>query len=249
MNEIFDVYTLIYLVIAVVIFMRLRNALGRRTGNERKPFDPFSDSDQNESGQNESGRANETAASDKNHDDTVIPLPRRATQGRRGAPVANKWGEFAEVGSVQAAAFDAFIKISPDFDPRSFTEGAVAAYEMVVSGFAAGDKKSLKPLLSPEVYEGFVSAIASREKRGETVESKFISIDQADLEGAELKKNVGHITVRFVSKLISATHDKVGEVIDGDNVKIRSMTDVWTFARDLTSSNPNWKVVATEAAD
>lgn len=42
MSEAFDIYTLLFLVLAVVIFIRLRSVLGRRTGNERQPFDPYS---------------------------------------------------------------------------------------------------------------------------------------------------------------------------------------------------------------
>ena len=238
MSDFFDIYTLIYLVIAVVILMRLRSVLGRRTGHERRPFDPYS----------ESGGLNGSATSDKN-DEKVVPLPRRGSASRRTGTREHNWGEFAEQGSAQAKAFDSFLEVDPHFDPRGFVDGASAAYEMIVNGYASGDRKTLKPLLSDEVYAGFEDAIEDREKRGETVESKFVSIDKADIEKAVLKKPVAHITVRFLSKLVSATRDKSGKVIDGDPSKVRSMTDVWTFARDLTSSNPNWKVVATEAAD
>jgi len=38
-----------------------------------------------------------------------------------------------------------------------------------------------------------------------------------------------------------------GAVIDGNPDKVTDVTDVWTFARDVTSRDPNWKLVATEA--
>lgn len=242
MNEIFDVYTLIYLVIAVLIFMRLKRALGRRTGHERRPFDPYSKQKKLDEGERQDAQSS---------NENVVPLPspngKAKAQERKTAKTATNWGEFAKPGSPEAKTFDAIVAIDPYFDPREFVDGARAAYEMIVTGFAAGDRKTLKPLLSTEVYDGFADAIKAREKKGETVESKFVSIDKAEIDGAELKKNVAHITVRFVSKLISVTRDKAGEVVDGDQAKIRSMTDVWTFARDVTSSNPNWRVVATEA--
>ena len=53
--------------------------------------------------------------------------------------------------------------------------------------------------------------------------------------------------MRFVSKLISVTRDSDGAVIDGNAEKVTDVTDVWTFARDVSSRDPNWKVVATEA--
>ncbi|MBZ0217777.1 MAG: Tim44/TimA family putative adaptor protein, partial [Fimbriimonadaceae bacterium] len=227
MSELFDVYTLIYLVIAVLIFMRLRNVLGRRTGHERRPFDPYSDSGQITG---KPGQDNTPPADDEN----VVPLPRRDDRDRAAAAKPANWGEFAAAGSPQAKTFDAILNLDPYFDPRNFLDGARAAYEMIVNGFAAGDRKTLKPLLSPDVYDGFAAAIKAREKKGETVESRFVSIDKSDIESAELKKNIAHITVRFVSKLISVTRDKTGEVVEGDAAKIRSMTDVWTFARDIT---------------
>jgi predicted lipid-binding transport protein (Tim44 family) len=67
------------------------------------------------------------------------------------------------------------------------------------------------------------------------------------MTAAELRGCTAHVTVRFVSQLISVTRDKSGNVIDGNPEKVTDVTDVWTFARDLSSRDPNWKLVATEA--
>ena len=88
---------------------------------------------------------------------------------------------------------------------------------------------------------------SEREKRGETVETRFVSIDKADITAAEMRGRTAQVTVRFVSQLISATRDKEGNVIDGNAEKVTDVTDVWTFARDVSSRDPNWKLVATEA--
>ncbi len=125
--------------------------------------------------------------------------------------------------------------------------GARAAYEMIVNAFAEGDRRTLKNLLSREVYDGFETAITEREKRGETVESRFVSIDNAEITAAEMRQRTAQFTVRFQSKLVSVTRDKNGNVIDGNADKVTDVTDVWTFARDLSSRDPNWKLVATEA--
>jgi predicted lipid-binding transport protein (Tim44 family) len=118
---------------------------------------------------------------------------------------------------------------------------------MIVGAFAEGERRSLKNLLSRDVYDGFETAISEREKRGETVETRFVSIDQADIVGAELRGRSAQVTVRFVSKLVSATRNKSGAVIDGNAEGVTDVTDVWTFARDISSRDPNWKLVATEA--
>jgi len=113
--------------------------------------------------------------------------------------------------------------------------------------FAEGDKRQLKDLLGREVYEGFEAAINDREQRGETVETRFVSIDKAEIAGAEQRDATAQVTVRFVSKLISATRDREGKVIDGNPERVTEVTDLWTFARDVSSRDPNWKLVATEA--
>ena len=77
--------------------------------------------------------------------------------------------------------------------------------------------------------------------------SRFVSIDGSTITAAEQRARTAQITVRFVSKLISVTRGRTGDVIDGNAEKVTDVTDVWTFARDVSSRDPNWKVVATEA--
>jgi predicted lipid-binding transport protein (Tim44 family) len=153
----------------------------------------------------------------------------------------------AAPGSPVAAGLDAIVAADPSFDAKHFLAGGRAAYEMIVEAFAAGDRRSLKNLLSREVYDGFETAIAEREARGETVESRFVSIDEAEITAAEMRGRSEQVTVHFVSKLISATRDRQGNVVDGNAEKVREVTDVWTFAREISSRDPNWKLVATEA--
>jgi predicted lipid-binding transport protein (Tim44 family) len=242
MDGFVDIYTIIFLVLAVVIFLRLRSVLGRRTGSERPPFDPYSRRE-----------APRTAAGD----DKVITLPsRRQADGAEGQPaggIATATEEriktLAPEGSTLNAALRAIAAADRSFDPDAFLNGAKAAYEMIVTAFAEGDRRSLKNLLSKEVYDGFVSAIAQRESRGETIEFRFVGIDKAEITDASLKGATEQVTVRFQSKLISATHDKAGAVIDGDPVHVGDVTDIWTFARETSSRDPNWKLVATESVD
>lgn len=239
MDGFVDIYTIIFLAIAVVVFLRLRNVLGRRTGNERPPFDPYS---RRESLPNAAG-------------DKVIDLPRRpadrsaAVTPEVAAITAERFKRVAPEGSSLNDGLKAIATADRSFDLDEFLAGAKAAYEMIVTAFAEGDRKALRQLLSKEVYDGFVSAIAQREERGETIEFKFVGIDKAEITAAGVKGAAAQVTVRFLSKLISATRDKSGAVIDGDPMHVGDVTDVWTFARETTSRDPNWKLVATESVD
>jgi predicted lipid-binding transport protein (Tim44 family) len=233
---VFDIYTIIFLALAVFIFLRLRSVLGQRTGRERPPYDPYSARD---------------AVRSPATDNVVTLPPRPAETAARPVevqpPPADRWKDVAESSSGVAAGLDAIAAAEPGFDAKHFITGARAAYEMIVTAFAAGDRRQLRSLLSREVFDGFDAAIGERESRGETAETRFVSIDGSTITAAELRARTAQITVRFVSKLISATRDRSGTVTEGDAEKITDVTDVWTFARDVSSRDPNWKVVATEA--
>ena len=234
----FDIYTIIFLALAVFIFLRLRSVLGQKTGRERPPYDPMS-----------TREAMRPPGSDKvvalptRHNETTV----RPAETGDAAEAGNRWQDIAEPGTPAAIGLDAIAKSDPRFDAQAFVAGARQAYEMVVTAFAEGDRKQLKNLLSREVYDGFDAAIREREQRGETAESRFVSIDKAEIVNAEARGKTAQITLRFVSQIISATRDKSGAVIDGSDEKMIEVIDVWTFARDVSSRDPNWKLVATES--
>lgn len=235
--EFFDFGTIFFLVAAVVIFYQLRNVLGRRTGSERPPFDPYT-----------AGRSRETKAPAE-APENVVSLPRRKPSGEPAPDAYAAIDAFAKPGTDLNKGLRAIRDADPSFEPNTFVEGAKMAYEMIVMAYADGDRKTLKNLLSREVYEGFVSAIADRESRSEKIQSSFVGIDKAEIVSAEMKGSEAHVTLRIVSELISATRDNAGIVIDGDPETVAEVKDVWTFARDTRSRDPNWKLVATEAED
>ena len=231
----FDFVTVFFFVAAVIIFLQLRNVLGRRTGNERPPFDPYS------------ARDGDQVTAD-NDDGKVITLPRRDGD----APLDDKFAvidDYCEAGTELNDGLRSIRSADSDFEPKSFVTGAKTAYEMIVAAFADGDRKTLKSLLSKEVNDGFLAAIKEREQNGESVKSTFVGIDKADIVQAEMKGSEAHVTMRIVSQLITATYDKSGDVIDGDPDSVGEVNDVWTFARDTKSRDPNWKLIATESED
>jgi predicted lipid-binding transport protein (Tim44 family) len=142
---------------------------------------------------------------------------------------------------------EAIVSADRSFDPKDFIDGAKSAYEMIIMSFAAGNRAALRDLLAKDVYESFVAAIADRESRGDTVDTTFVSIDRAIIEDAQLRGNSAQVTMRFQSKLITATRSRDGRIVDGNPDKVVDMSDIWTFARETTSRDPNWRLVATES--
>ena len=235
-----DLTTLITVGIAVFIFLRLRSVLGKRTGHQNPPVDR---------NKNNGPQSNQNEASN----DNVITLPNRGK--------ANKNNDNNEASAPDDyVLIDAIAKkrtklnkelrelkdVDADFKPASFIDGSKLAYEMIVTAFADGDKKTLKNLLSREVYEGFASAIKQREEDGLSVRSSFVGVGDAKITAAETTSKEAMITVKFVSQIVSATFDKDENLIDGNSEEIGEVTDIWTFSRNLRSRDPNWKLSATQ---
>jgi len=234
MSGTIDLSTIIFLVIAVLIFLRLRSVLGKRTGNEKPPYDPYS--------------AQQAGGATR---DKVVQLPGTEQQGANRESASEDQlqemvRDYAPKGSPLAEKLAAIMRADRSFDLRLFIEGANTAYEMVVTAFAAGNTATLQELLSPDVYQSFVSAIEERERAGETVDFKFVGIDKTEIADAQLVNGEAQITVKFVSEFITVTRDKEGRIIEGDPKEIQEVTDHWTFSRQVGSSDPNWLLIATE---
>ena len=231
MSGFFDVYSIIFLIIAVVIFMRLGSVLGRRTGNEPSPSDT---------------RVKPPVGA---RNDNIVALPGRdrSSTATTDAPDLKPLSRYATAGTPLYDGLVAITKAAPDFDPEHFLAGAKAAYEMIVTAFAQGDRATLKNLLASDVYEGFVAAIAEREKNERKAELTFVGIEEVKITAAELDGKVARLSLRFVAELISCTRDKDSKVVEGDATEVQTIRDAWTFARDVSARDPNWKLVATEA--
>lgn len=231
-----DIYTIIFLALAVFIFLRLRNVLGQRTGSER-PYE----------------RINRDAPRPADNSN-VVPLPGTVidqtpvTPGET-RPLSDRWKGIAEPGTPLAAGLDAVAAQDASFDAQHFLTGARSAYEMIVQAFAGGDRRALKDLLSKDVYDSFDAAIRAREQAGQTTETRFVSIDKSEFVSAEQRDRIANLTIRFVSQMITVTRDKSGTVVDGSSDKVTDVTDIWTFARDTSSRDPNWKLVRTESVE
>ena len=252
MSEIFDTTTLITIAIAVFILLRLRSVLGTRTGHERPPFEPFEIDRRTKKAK--PAKSSDAKADDDNADN-VITLPGKNSHQDQPQRVSSKSetrgeaeiNEYAKAGTKLNRGLREILESDPSFTPLTFLEGAKMAYEMIVTSFADGDRKTLRNLLSRDVFDGFAAAISERESRNEKVQSSFVGIEQAKIKSAAVVDRDAQITIEFTSQIISATIDASGKVIDGDPEQVGEVRDIWTFARDIRSKDPNWKLVATES--
>lgn len=226
-----DPTTIIFALLAIFVVWRLKSVLGTRVDIERPPA-PGPGAPQ--------GQASESGK--------VIRLPGAATRpvGGAAAPVGLDASKYASTEKGRAGLME-IMTADPTFDIARFDAGAKVAYEMIVRAFADGDKATLTNLLSPEVYSGFASAIDQRAAAGEQTSTKLVSIDETDIVEGNAKNGATQISVRFSTKMISTTRDKAGELIHGDPDLVISTDDLWTFARQIGSPDPTWRLVATES--
>ena len=179
----------------------------------------------------------------------AAPAPLPEASGPSVEDIEAKLGSHAPKDSPLARSLTQLMRADPGFDPGQFLDGAKSAYEMIVMSFAEGDEASLSSFSAPRCSRASRAPSASARRRGEKVESNLVGINKADIIESDVKKNTAYVTVKFVSELISVTRDAEGDVVEGDPKKVREVTDIWTFARDISSKNPNWKLVATESAN
>ena len=214
---------ILYAMIAGFMILKLRSVLGRRTGNEKQRPDPFS----------------APPPANESEQDNVVSLPDRS---------AKDTVDIDERDPLTASLMR--IKLADDsFDDKEFVVGARGAFEMIVQSYAAGDVDTLKSLISGPLYGGFVQAIEEREQANETQETTIVSFRSTEITGAELDGHEARVTVEFVTEQVKVTRNSDGSVVDGDPDKIEVLTDIWTFERDVRSSDPNWELVAARVPE
>ena len=220
-QQYFDI--ILFAMVAVFLVLRLRSVLGRRTGNERRR-------------------------------DLYVRRPRPAATAPDKVPALPEPGRAAADPAMPSAPIDSIAdglsriqRSDPGFDPPQFLDGARGAFEIIVTAFAAGDKAALEPLLSADVFRQFATAIDERVAAKETLETRVIRLDQADLTEAELVRRTAQVTVKLVSQQINVTRAMDGSIVDGDPEHPTEKTDNWTFARDTRSADPNWVLIATSS--
>lgn len=212
---------ILFAMVAAFLVLRLRSVLGRRTGFERQP-----------------GEATPGAATPPVAREAALPPPAQAGAPGRALP------------DPQSPVGQELLRIratDPAFDPGAFLNGAEGAFRMIVQAFAAGDRETLRNLLSDEAFGGFDQAIAAREAAGATQRTELRAVNDMAIEEAELRGSVADITVRIVSDQVNLTIAQDGSIAAGAEA-VTEITDLWTFQRDVQSSDPTWRLVGTRSA-
>ncbi len=132
------------------------------------------------------------------------------------------------------------------FDITAFLEGAKGAYAMILEAYWSGDRDTLAELCDEEVYAGFDAAIYQREQAGEELDNRLVRIEEDQIESASLEGSIARIKVRFVADIAAVTRDKDGHVVAGSLDDAVETRDVWTFVRDVKSTDPHWLLVETD---
>jgi predicted lipid-binding transport protein (Tim44 family) len=221
----FPIDLVLFGMIAAFLVLRLRSILGRREGFERPP---------------------ETARPDAIPGN---PLPREA-QGPiidgAAEPAASARTLPDPAGPI-GHTLEKMRPIDRSFEPAHFLAGAESAFRMIVVAFATGNRDTLRSLLSDDTYRAFDAAITAREQRGETQKTDIKAIPSATIEHADLRGSLAAITVRFVSDQVNLTLDNAGHPVNGTDA-VTEITDLWTFERDLATTDPTWRLVAARSA-
>lgn len=204
--------------IAIFLILKLRSVLGTRDGFEKPPI-PL---------------------------DEVRPRVRRDFEVIEGGPDRDITDHVAE-GSDAAKALAEMKKAEPSFTVGPFLQGARGAYEMILMAFEKGELDRIRPFLSDDVEASFAEAIAAREAQGLTVEASFLGIKELVLHDATYapETRFAEITVRFVGEQNYVVRNKAGEIVEGAPREVKKSRDIWTFARQMGSDDPNWQLVAT----
>ena len=149
--------------------------------------------------------------------------------------------------SVLADRLARMKQIEPHFSVTEFLGGSRGAYEMILMAFENGDLDGVNQFLSDGVADAFRSVIGAREEKGLKIDAQFVGVRELELIGVDFdeESNEGELTVKFVGELASVVRDKAGDIVEGSPNDIKRQRDVWTFARTMGSSDPNWLLVAT----
>ncbi|MDA8822559.1 Tim44/TimA family putative adaptor protein [Candidatus Pelagibacter bacterium] len=125
-------------------------------------------------------------------------------------------------------------------DKKEFLLGAEIAYETILTSFSGGDIKKLKGLLTPAMNNNFSGAIEERNNKKIKSDFTFIGFKKSSVEKYEKVKDDLFATVKFVAEVISVKKDKHDTIIEGNPDKIKFVTDVWKFTRNINKKSPNW---------
>ncbi|WP_290496987.1 Tim44/TimA family putative adaptor protein [Hyphomonas sp. UBA4494] len=160
--------------------------------------------------------------------------PRQVDPGANDLPLPNADNDRPIFTGPAAGGLEDIYNADNSFNEATFMRGAKAAYTMIVTAFAAGDRDTLRPLLDDDVYEAWDHAIAERETTGASA-FDLLRIRRAEIESAEMDGDMARIWVRYEAEL-------------GDGETTRTARELWAYMHDVTANDPNWILDDVEEA-
>lgn len=215
---------IILALIAVFILLRLRSVLGDKVGNDSPNY------------------FNKVKPAEQPQRETIVKLDERPLKVR----LKEEDPYLASLKDKElVAALEEMREKDPQFTATAFLDGAKMAYEMVFDAFAKGDRKTLTMLLSDDTLATFTKELDARENDENNTETTLVSVKAKGITSASLKGSVARISVDFASEQIVIVRNGDGEIIEGNASEVEDVEDNWVFERNVTSKNPNWKIIET----
>lgn len=224
----------IYIVIAIVLVVWLRNTIGAKHGSETDRSDIIEKIKERQQ-QNQKSSADAGRIIDLN-----IPQQDSAASSKTILD-----GISIEGGVDTAKEIVDYMNSDQSFNPKDFVNGAKEAFPMIVEAFAKADLRTLKMLLSDGVYTTFEQAIEDRKNKGETLATDVHVVKDCKIMGIKRIDRMAYIKLRFLAEETIVIRDREGNIIHGNPDKLIAMNDVWTFGRDVKSKDPTWYLYET----
>jgi len=132
------------------------------------------------------------------------------------------------------------------FDEPQFLREASAAYEFILTRYAAGDMQQLANLLEPEVLAAFSAEDARRASAGETMALEFVALDSSEIVDSDFDDTMATIRVKFKSELF-LSEDRIAAGGGTAATTFLRAIDIWTFHREYSSASSVWMLAATDS--
>ena len=204
--------------IAVFIINRLRNSLGKKTGNESDIAQKFSHKS--------------SKFSESNPDKEIEKSKKQFREPKKTI--------LHENSSINEK-LNNIVKLDSDFTVESFVDGAKKAFEYILVRYSEDDIKSLKPLLATEIFNNFSDQIKQRQNKKHQLGITILKIDDPEIVDINIDKNkLCFIKVEFKSQQVQTTRDSKNKIIDGNDNLILNIKELWTFSKEIKNKNPNW---------
>jgi predicted lipid-binding transport protein (Tim44 family) len=225
---------ILFAVIAAVLLYRLRSVLGERSEDDPPSFDM-------------------PAAKPTNMPADVVS-PQAAAAPALPPQMSSHWASALPNFDLVATAtahhqLGPFAAVDPSFHPADFLDKAKKAFSMVLTAYSEGNKNTLEFLLSASLFTAFRNQIEARAVENETYHITLHNIKRAVVSGAKLEGTMAEITVDFTAEQTVTHKNADGELLGEGDGKRRITHDRWTFARDLRSQDPVWRLIRTEEMD